>query len=50
MAALVGKDVKKLKNKGGKWKYMAEKDMEEIAAKFAPYRYANPHHGLSNKG
>ena len=38
MAALVGKDVKKLKNKGGKWKYMTEKDMEEIAARFAPYR------------
>lgn len=40
MAALMGKDVKKLKAKGGgKWKYMSEKDMLEYAAKFAPYRY-----------
>lgn len=39
MAAMVGRDVNKLKNgKGGKWKYMAEKDMEEIAEKFKPYR------------
>ena len=30
----------KLKAKGGgKFKYMAEKDMLELAAKFAPYRY-----------
>lgn len=30
----------KLKGKGGgKFKYMAEKDMLEMAAKFAPYRY-----------
>lgn len=36
----VGKDVNKLKGKGGgKFKYMPEKDMLELAAKFAPYRY-----------
>lgn len=41
MAAFVGRDVGKLKAKGSKdkWKYMSEKDMLEIAAKFAPYRY-----------
>lgn len=38
MAAFVGRDVSKLKSKGGKWKYMNEKEMEEIAEKFAPYR------------
>lgn len=39
MATYVGKDVGKMKAKGGgKWKYMPEKDMLEIAAKFAPYR------------
>lgn len=39
MAAYVGKDVKKLKAKGGgKWKYMSEKDMIETAEKFRPYR------------
>ncbi|KAL9582213.1 MAG: hypothetical protein Q9212_003424 [Teloschistes hypoglaucus] len=39
MAAFMGKDVKKLKtNKGGKWKYMSEKDMLDFSAKFAPYR------------
>ncbi|KAE8371767.1 DNA glycosylase [Aspergillus bertholletiae] len=38
-AAFIGKDVSKLKAKGGgKFKYMAEKDMLELAAKFAPYR------------
>lgn len=38
-AAFVGKDVSKLKGKGGgKFKYMSEKDMLELAAKFAPYR------------
>jgi len=36
----MGRDVSKLKTKGGgKWKYMSEKDMLEISAKFAPYRY-----------
>lgn len=40
MAALAGKDVNKLKtSKGGKWKYMSEKDMLEMADKFKPYRY-----------
>ncbi|KAK5159636.1 hypothetical protein LTR04_004974 [Oleoguttula sp. CCFEE 6159] len=39
MAAFMGKDVSKLKAKGGgKWKYMSEKDMLEHSAKFAPYR------------
>ncbi|CAI7629075.1 unnamed protein product [Penicillium pancosmium] len=38
-AAFVGRDVGKLKGKGGgKFKYMSEKDMLELAAKFAPYR------------
>ncbi|KAJ5081548.1 hypothetical protein NUU61_009812 [Penicillium alfredii] len=38
-AAFVGRDVNKLKGKGGgKFKYMAEKDMLDLAAKFAPYR------------
>lgn len=39
MAALIGKDVSKLKGKGGKWKYMTEKEMTEMADKFVPYRY-----------
>lgn len=38
MAAFVGRDVAKLKSKGGKWKYMSEKEMLEISDKFAPYR------------
>jgi DNA-3-methyladenine glycosylase II len=39
MAAFVGRDVSKLKAKGGgKWKYMSEKEMLEIAERFAPYR------------
>ncbi|RFU27948.1 hypothetical protein B7463_g8423, partial [Scytalidium lignicola] len=39
MAAFMGKDVGKLKAKGGgKWKYMSEADMLEIAEKFKPYR------------
>ncbi|KFY05207.1 hypothetical protein O988_00191 [Pseudogymnoascus sp. VKM F-3808] len=39
MAALAGRDISKLKAKGGgKWKYMSEKDMLEMAEKFAPYR------------
>ena len=41
MAAYMGKDVSKLKAKGGgKWKYMTEKDMLDISANFSPYRYA----------
>jgi 3-methyladenine DNA glycosylase/8-oxoguanine DNA glycosylase len=39
MAAYQGRDVAKLKNKGGKWKYMSEADMVRIAEPFAPYRY-----------
>ena len=40
MATFIGKDVSKLKAKGGgKWKYMSENEMLEIAEKFAPYRY-----------
>ncbi|KAL8695320.1 MAG: hypothetical protein Q9218_000219 [Villophora microphyllina] len=39
MAAFMGKNVKKLKaNKGGKWKYMSEKEMLDSSVKFAPYR------------
>ncbi|KAG7004839.1 DNA-3-methyladenine glycosylase [Physcia stellaris] len=38
MAAFIGKDVKKLKSKGGKWKYLSEKEMVDISAPFAPYR------------
>lgn len=38
MAAFVGRDVAKLKSKGGKFKYMSEKDMLEMAEPFAPYR------------
>ncbi|KAK4201451.1 putative DNA-3-methyladenine glycosylase [Triangularia verruculosa] len=40
MAAFVGRDVGKLKAKGGgnKWKYMSEKEMEEISEGFKPYR------------
>ncbi|KAF2745636.1 DNA glycosylase, partial [Sporormia fimetaria CBS 119925] len=38
MATYVGRDVSKLKSKGGKWKYMPEKEMLDIAAKFSPYR------------
>lgn len=39
MAAFVGRDVSRLKAKGGgKWKYMSEKEMVEIAEDFRPYR------------
>lgn len=39
MAAIMGRDVEKLKkSKGGKFKYMSEKEMIEIAEKFKPYR------------
>ncbi|PSR97651.1 HhH-GPD superfamily base excision DNA repair protein [Coniella lustricola] len=40
MAAFAGRDVSKLKAKGGgnKWKYMSEKEMLEMAAPFSPYR------------
>lgn len=43
MAAFMGKDVKKLKAKGGgKWKYMSEQDMLKHSEKFAPYRLGTP--------
>jgi DNA-3-methyladenine glycosylase II len=38
MAAFVGRDIAKLKAKGGKWKYMSEQDMIELSNKFSPYR------------
>jgi len=39
MAAWFGKDVAKLKAKGGgKWKYMSEQDMLDKSAPYAPYR------------
>lgn len=38
MAAFVGRDVAKLRSKGGKWKYMSEREMKEISEGFAPYR------------
>lgn len=38
MAAHKGRDIAKLKNKGGKWKYMAEAEMLEMAAPFSPFR------------
>ncbi|KIW05104.1 uncharacterized protein PV09_03661 [Verruconis gallopava] len=38
MAAYQGKDVAKLKSKGGKWKYMTEAEMLSIAAPFSPFR------------
>ncbi|KAG4029395.1 hypothetical protein MFRU_016g01480 [Monilinia fructicola] len=44
MARLLGQDVEKLKKAGkgakggGKWKYMTEKEMQEMAEKFKPYR------------
>jgi DNA-3-methyladenine glycosylase II len=38
-AAFIGRDVNRLKGKGGgKFKYIAEKDMLELAAKFTPYK------------
>ncbi|EXJ86162.1 DNA-3-methyladenine glycosylase II [Capronia coronata CBS 617.96] len=39
MAAFHGRDIKKLKAKGGgKWKYMSEQDMLDKSAPYAPYR------------
>lgn len=43
MAAYMGRDVAKLRNKGGKWKYMSETEMLKIAEPFAPYRYVLHH-------
>lgn len=38
-AAFIGRNVSKLKAKGGgKFKYMSENEMLELASKFAPYR------------
>lgn len=42
MAVYLGKDVTRLKAKGGKWKYLSEKEMLETSAKFAPYRFVRP--------
>jgi hypothetical protein len=50
MAALAGRDISKLKAKGGgKWKYMSEQDMLEMAEKFAPYRCVYPFTDYSKK-
>jgi DNA-3-methyladenine glycosylase II len=39
MAVYMGRDVSKLKGNGkGKWKYMSEQEMLDIASKFSPYR------------
>ena len=38
LASYMGKDVNKLRNKGGKWKYATEKEMLDVSAPFAPYR------------
>ncbi|KAL4895729.1 DNA glycosylase [Aspergillus ambiguus] len=38
MAAFIGRNVAQLQRKKGKWRYMTEKEMVEMAAKFAPYR------------
>ena len=39
LAAYLGKDVNRLKAKGGgKWKYLSEREMLDASAKFAPYR------------
>ena len=39
MATYMGRDTSKLKGKGGKWKYMSEQEMLDIASRFSPYRY-----------
>ena len=38
MALYAGKNVAKLKGKGGKWKYMTEQEMLDVAEQFSPYR------------
>ncbi|KAF2127360.1 HhH-GPD family base excision DNA repair protein [Dothidotthia symphoricarpi CBS 119687] len=38
MATYMGRDISKLKAKGGKWKYMSEQEMLSIASTFSPYR------------
>lgn len=42
----MGRDVSKLKAKGGKFKYMSEKEMLDLAARFSPYRYVDSRGGL----
>ena len=49
MAAFKGRDVSKLKNGKGKWKYMSEAEMEETAEKFRPYRCVQ-HLNFSGEG
>jgi hypothetical protein len=39
MATYMGRDISKLKAKGGKWKYMTESEMLSLASRFSPYRY-----------
>ncbi|KAI4628684.1 hypothetical protein J4E83_003237 [Alternaria metachromatica] len=46
MAVYAGRDVNKLKSKGGKWKYMTEQEMLDMASKFSPYRYVKLHYKL----
>lgn len=38
MAASIGREISDLKVKSGKWKYMNESEMQQIAEKFKPYR------------
>lgn len=38
IAAYLGRDVAKLRNKGGKWKYVTEKEMLSTSERFRPYR------------
>ncbi|KAF2642272.1 DNA glycosylase [Massarina eburnea CBS 473.64] len=38
MATYMGRNTSKLKAKGGKWKYMGEQEMLDIASRFSPYR------------
>ncbi|KAI0612816.1 DNA-3-methyladenine glycosylase [Pyrenophora tritici-repentis] len=52
MAVYAGRDVNKLKSKGGKWKYMTEREMLDTAANFSPYRcvrasISEPTHGYT---
>lgn len=38
IATYLGKNVSKLKGKGGKWKFCTEAEMLDIASRFSPYR------------
>lgn len=40
MAILLGRNVAELRKTSGKWRYITEKEMEDMANKFRPYRYA----------